>query len=183
MNVHNADKRHPSTRPRRTLLARLALLIAAVAAVVLIAACGGSSSNNSSSSGGGGGSSGTGSGTVKTAKISGYGTALVTSAGKSVYVLSSDPPNGSKCAGSCAKTWMPVTVSGSASAGSGVDSSKLTTFKRKDGTTQVAYDKHALYTYASPGATSGEGVTSEGGKWYLIAPSGSPITKSQAGGY
>ncbi len=181
MNVHTADTRHPSVRPRRTLVVRLALLIAAIATVALIAACGGSSSNNSSSSSGGGGSSG--SGTVKTAKISGYGTALVTSSGKSVYLLSSDPPNGSKCAGSCAKTWMPVTVSGSASAGSGVDSSKLTTFKRKDGTTQVAYDKHALYTYASPGATSGEGVTSEGGKWYLIAPSGSPITKSQAGGY
>jgi predicted lipoprotein with Yx(FWY)xxD motif len=180
MNAQNADNRHSATRLARPLVARLTLLAAVVAAVALIAACGGSSSNNSSSSGGGGSS---GSGTVKTAKISGYGTALVTSSGKSVYVLSSDPPNGSKCAGSCAKTWMPVTVSGNASAGSGVDSSKLTTFKRKDGTTQVAYDKHALYTYASPGATSGEGVTSEGGKWYLIAPSGSPITKSQAGGY
>jgi predicted lipoprotein with Yx(FWY)xxD motif len=161
-------------------MVRLTALAAIVAAVALIAGCGGSSSSNSSSSSGG--SSG-GSGTVKTASVSGYGTALVTNAGKSVYVLSSDPANGSKCAGSCAKTWMPVTVSGSASAGSGVDSSKLSTFKRKDGTTQVAYDKHALYTYASPGATSGEGVASEGGKWYLIAPSGDPITKSKAGGY
>jgi predicted lipoprotein with Yx(FWY)xxD motif len=160
----------------------LSALAAILAAIALLAGCGGSSSSNSSSSGGGG-SSGGGSGTVKSASISGYGDALVTSAGKSVYVLSSDPANSSKCAGTCAKTWIPVTVSGSASAGSGADSSKLSTFKRKDGTTQVSYDKHALYTYASPGATSGEGVASEGGKWYLIAPSGDPITKSKAGGY
>jgi predicted lipoprotein with Yx(FWY)xxD motif len=159
---------------------RPALLAALIAAVAVIAGCGSSSSNSSS---GGGGSSSGGSGTVKTASVSGYGTALVTNSGKSVYVLSTDPPGASKCAGSCAKTWMPVTVSGSASAGSGVDSSKLTTFKRKDGTTQVAYDKHALYTYSSPGATSGEGVVSEGGKWYLIAASGDPITKSKSGGY
>jgi predicted lipoprotein with Yx(FWY)xxD motif len=159
---------------------RLSAVAALIVAVALIAGCGSSSSNNSS---GGGSASGGGSGTVKTASISGYGTALVTNSGKSVYVLSTDPANGSKCAGACAKTWVPVTVSGSASAGSGVDSSKLSTFKRKDGTTQVSYDKHALYTYSGTGATSGEGQASDGGVWYLINPSGDPIKKSKAGGY
>jgi predicted lipoprotein with Yx(FWY)xxD motif len=155
--------------PRLTLLAVLA-------AGVALAGCGGSSGGGSSSSGGG-------SGTVKTAQVTGYGTALVTNAGKSVYVLSTDPPNGSKCAGACAKAWIPVTVSGSASGGGDVDSSKLSTFKRKDGTTQVTYDQHALYTDASPGATSGEGQAGEGGTWYLIAPSGQPIKHSSAGSY
>jgi predicted lipoprotein with Yx(FWY)xxD motif len=177
MNVQDADNRHLSSRPRRTVVARLALLVAALAAVASIAACGGSSSNNSS----GGGSSGPA--TVKTTSISGYGTALVTNAGKSVYMLSSDPSGGSSCSGTCAKTWTPLTISGSPSAGSGADSSKLSTFKRKDGTTQVLYDKHALYTYSSPGATSGQGVKADGGTWYLVAPSGSPITKTKAGGY
>jgi predicted lipoprotein with Yx(FWY)xxD motif len=159
----------------------MALVAVLIAAVVLIAACGSSSSSNSSSSGGG--SSSGGSGTVKVAKISGYGSALVTASGKSVYLLSTDPAGSSKCSGSCAKTWIPVTASGSPSAGSGVDSSKLSSFKRSDGTTQVLYDKQALYTFSGQGATSGEGQASFGGVWYLVAPSGSAIKKSSSGGY
>jgi predicted lipoprotein with Yx(FWY)xxD motif len=179
MNSQDADTRQLSPSPRRTLVARLGLLAAAVAAIALIAACGGSSSSNSSS--GGGGSSGPA--TVKTASISGYGTALVTNSGKSLYLLSSDPSGGSSCSGACAKVWTPLTVSGSPSGTGGADSSKLSTFKRKDGTTQVLYDNHALYTFSSPGATSGQGVKSYGGTWYLVAPSGKPITKTQGGGY
>jgi predicted lipoprotein with Yx(FWY)xxD motif len=158
----------------------LALVAALGAAVAVLAGCGSSSSNSSS---GGGGSSSGGSGTIGVAKISGYGSALVTASGKSIYVLSTDPAGSSKCSGTCAKTWMPVTVSGSPSAGSGVDSSKLSSFKRSDGTTQVLYDKHALYTYSGQGATSGEGQAADGGVWYLISPSGSPIKKSSSGGY
>jgi predicted lipoprotein with Yx(FWY)xxD motif len=165
------------THRRRRHAHKLAILVAVAAVLVLISACGGSSGGSSSNGGGGS----TGPATVKTASISGYGSALVTNAGVSVYMLSSDPPGASKCSGTCAKQWKPVTVSGSASAGSGVDASKLSTFKRSDGTTQVLYDKHALYTFASPGATSGEGVKGEGGSWYLVAPSGKPITSTKNG--
>jgi predicted lipoprotein with Yx(FWY)xxD motif len=174
--------RHADKSPvqRRGLTVRLALAVALIAAVAVIAGCGSSSSNSSSS---GGGSSSGGSGTVSVAKISGYGSALVTASGKSIYILSTDPAGSSKCSGSCAKTWMPVTVSGSPSAGSGVDSSKLSSFKRSDGTTQVLYDKQALYTYSGQGATSGEGQAADGGVWYLVSPSGSPIKKSSSGGY
>jgi predicted lipoprotein with Yx(FWY)xxD motif len=174
--------RHADKSPvqRRGLTVRLALVVALIAAVAVIAGCGSSSSNSSSS---GGGSSSGGSGTVSVAKISGYGSALVTASGKSIYILSTDPAGSSKCSGSCAKTWMPVTVSGSPSAGSGVDSSKLSSFKRSDGTTQVLYDKQALYTYSGQGATSGEGQAADGGVWYLVSPSGSPIKKSSSGGY
>jgi predicted lipoprotein with Yx(FWY)xxD motif len=181
MPVRYADSYPGPTSPRRRLTVRLALVVALIAAVALIAGCGSSSSNSSSSSGGG--SSSGGSGTVKVAKISGYGSALVTASDKSVYLLSTDPAGSSKCLGSCAKTWIPVTVSGSPSAGSGVDSSKLSSFKRKDGTTQVLYDKHALYTFTGQGSTSGEGQASFGGVWYLVAPSGSAIKKSSSGGY
>jgi predicted lipoprotein with Yx(FWY)xxD motif len=181
MPVRYADSPPVKTSVRRRLTARLAPVAVLIGAVALIAGCG-SSSSNSSSSGGGSSSSG-GSGTVKVAKISGYGSALVTASGKSVYLLTSDPAGSSKCSGSCAKIWPPVTVSGSPSAGSGVDSSKLSSFKRSDGTTQVLYDKHALYTFSSQGATSGEGQASFGGVWYLVAPSGAAIKKSSAGGY
>src|ERR1700722_17103561 len=181
MPARNADRQPVQTSQRRRLSVRMALVAALIAAGALIAACGSSSSSNSSSSGGG--SSSGGSGTVKVAKISGYGSALVTASGTSVYLLSTDPAGSSKCAGACAKTWMPVTVSGSPSAGSGVDSSKLSSFKRKDGTTQVLYDKHALYTFSGQGATSGEGQASNGGVWYLVSPSGAAIKKSSSGGY
>jgi predicted lipoprotein with Yx(FWY)xxD motif len=180
MPVRYADSPPVKTSVRRRLTARLAPVAVLIGAVALIAGCGSSSSNSSSS---GSGSSSGGSGTVKVAKISGYGSALVTASGKSVYLLSSDPAGSSKCAGACAKIWIPVAVSGKPSAGSGVDSSKLSSFKRSDGTTQVLYDKHALYTFTGQGATSGEGQASDGGVWYLVAPSGTAIKKSSAGGY
>jgi predicted lipoprotein with Yx(FWY)xxD motif len=181
MPARYADNSPVPTSVRNRLTVRLGVLAALIALVVLIAGCGSSSSSNSSSSSGG--SSSGGSGTVKVAKLSGYGSALVTASGKSVYLLTSDPAGSSKCSGSCAKIWPPVTVSGSPSAGSGVDSSKLSSFKRSDGTTQVLYDNHALYTFSSQGATSGEGQASFGGVWYLVSPSGAAIKKSSAGGY
>jgi predicted lipoprotein with Yx(FWY)xxD motif len=181
MPARYADNSPVPTSVRNRLTVRLGVLAALIAAVALIAGCGSSSSSNSSSSSGG--SSSGGSGTVKVATLSGYGSALVTASGKSVYLLTSDPAGSSKCSGSCAKIWPPVTVSGSPSAGSGVDSSKLSSFKRSDGTTQVLYDKHALYTFSGQGATSGEGQASFGGVWYLVAPSGAAIKKSSAGGY
>jgi predicted lipoprotein with Yx(FWY)xxD motif len=170
---------------RPSLIVRVALVTALIATAALIVGCGSSSSHSSSSGGGSsnGGSSSGATATVKVAKISGYGPAVVTAAGKSVYLLSTDPAGTSKCEGSCAKTWIPVTVSGSPPVGSGVDSSKLSSFKRSDGTTQVLYDKHALYTHAGEGATSGEGQAADGGIWYLVAPSGSAIKKSSSGGY
>jgi predicted lipoprotein with Yx(FWY)xxD motif len=179
MPARDADSRPPQTNVRRPTV-RLALVAVLVAAIALIAGCGSSSSNSSSS---GGGSSSGGSATVNVAKISGYGSALVTASGKSVYLLSTDPAGSSKCSGACAKTWIPVPVSGSPSAGSGVDSSKLSSFKRSDGTTQALYDKHALYTFSGQGATSGEGQASDGGVWYLVSPSGAAIKKSSSGGY
>jgi predicted lipoprotein with Yx(FWY)xxD motif len=181
MTARHADSPTARTSVRRSLTMRLALVAALIGAVALIAGCGGSSSKSSSS--GGGSSSSGGSSTVNVTKITGYGSALVTASGKSLYLLSSDPPGSSKCSGPCAKIWIPLTASGKPSGGSGVDSSELSTFKRSDGTTQVAYDKHALYTFTGEGATSGEGQASYGGVWYLVAPSGSAIKKSSSGGY
>ena len=47
----------------------------------------------------------------------------------------------------------------------------------------MLYDKHALYTHKGRGLVSGAGVRSEGGTWYLVAPSGKAITKTKSGGY
>lgn len=157
----------------------------ALAAAALIAACGssgGSSGGGGSSSSSSGGSSGGGKGTVMVGKVNGYGSVLVTASDQPIYILSTDPSGSSKCASSCAKTWKPVTVSGSPSAGSGVSTSLLSSFKRSDGTTQVLYDKHALYTHAGS-ASSAAGTASDGGVWYLINAKGKAVKSTTAGGY
>jgi predicted lipoprotein with Yx(FWY)xxD motif len=148
-----------------------------VAACLAVVGCGSSSSKKE-----GGGGSGPAGPTVATLNVVGYGKALAIS-GKPVYVLSADPPGGSKCTGACASDWPPVTTKGKAAAGSGVDESLLSTFKRSDGTTQVLYDKHALYSHKGRGLVSGAGAKSDAGTGYLMAPSGKPIKSTKRGDY
>jgi predicted lipoprotein with Yx(FWY)xxD motif len=142
-----------------------------------VAGCGSSSKDE-----GGGASAPAGSATVSTMTVIGYGKALA-AAGKPVYLLSSDPPKGSRCTGKCTSTWPPLTATGKPTAGPGVDGSLLSTFKRPDGKTQVLYDGHALYSHTGRGLVSGAGVRSEGGTWYLVSPSGKPIKATKRGDY
>lgn len=114
--------------------------------------------------------------------VVGYGKVLAVS-GHPVYLLSSDPPGGTKCKAGCTSTWAPVTTKAGPTAGSGADGSLLSSFKRPEGTTQVLYDKHALYTHKGRGLVSGAGVKSEGGTWYLVGASGKPIKSTKSGGY
>jgi predicted lipoprotein with Yx(FWY)xxD motif len=152
-------------------------LLAAIASTGL-AACGSSSSSSNSS--GGAGSAPASSATVSTKQEPGYGTVLVNSAGQAVYMLTSDPAGQSKCTGSCASAWPPLTAKGSPTAGPGANGSMLSTVS---GTKQVLYNHHALYTFAHGGLVSGEGVASNGGIFYLMAPTGKPVTKTTTGGY
>jgi predicted lipoprotein with Yx(FWY)xxD motif len=141
-----------------------------------VAGCGSSSSSKD------GASAPAGSATVSTMTVVGYGKVLATR-GHPLYLLSSDPPGRSRCTGGCTSTWPPVAAKGKPTAGPGVDSSLLSTFTRPDGIDQVLYDKHALYTHTGRGLVSGAGVRSEGGTWYLVAPSGKPIKQTKSGGY
>ena len=154
------------------------LIVPLLAALGLaVAGCGGSSKG-----GGGGASAPAASATVSTMTVIGYGKALATS-GHPLYLLSSDPPGGSRCTAKCTSTWPPLAAKGKPTAGPGVDSSLLSTFTRPDGIKQVLYDKHALYTHTGRGLVSGAGVRSEGGTWYLVAPSGKPIKATKRGDY
>jgi hypothetical protein len=68
-----------------------------------------------------------------------------------------------------------VTASG------GAQTSDLGTITRSDGTKQVTYDGHPLYYYvgdSGPGMSSGQGSDQFGGKWWLVAPTGSDVTAS-----
>jgi hypothetical protein len=65
-------------------------------------------------------------------------------------------------------------VTGTLTAGSGVTGT-LGSITRSDGTKQVTYDGHPLYTYAgdkSPGQASGNRLNASGGLWYEMTVSG-----------
>jgi predicted lipoprotein with Yx(FWY)xxD motif len=162
---------------------RLGAAAGALLAATLLAACGSSGASGGTSGGSSsGGSSGSGTGTVMVGTVNGYGSVLVTASGRPLYILSSDPTGSSRCTGACAKTWRPLTVSGSPHAGSGVTSSLISSFTRSDGTTQVLYNKHALYTHAGS-ASSAAGTASDGGVWYLISAKGAAVKSTTSGGY
>lgn len=176
--------KHPT--PKAVTRPLLAITLLALCAA-LLAACGSSSNTSGNTSGNGGsgsGSSGSANATVKVGSVSGFGKALTTSNGTPLYVFTGDKSGASSCTGACAKQWPPLTVSGTPSAGSGAQSGLLSTFKRQDGTKQVLYNGHALYTHAgSSPASSVAGSAANGGIWYLISPTGKPITKTNSGGY
>ena len=159
---------------------RLQLALPAVGLMGLIALAGcGSSSTTSSTTEATSGStpaSGGGGATIDVADNPKLGEVLVDSQGKTVYMFEKDDEaDESYCNGSCAKVWPPVTTMGQPTAGSGISSSKLTSFKRDDGSTQVAFAGHPLYTYVKDEDTEdayGNGLDQFGAEWYALHPTG-----------
>ena len=98
---------------------------------------------------------------------------LVNSAGMTVYLFEPDGtattsavPDGIKA------NWPPVVADGTPVVGAGVDASKLSVAPQPDGTQQVTYNGHLLYTFISdvaPGDAKGQDL---GGVWYVVTPAG-----------
>jgi predicted lipoprotein with Yx(FWY)xxD motif len=81
----------------------------------------------------------------------------------------------SSCYGACAKAWPPLLSDGEPQAGEGAMAAKLGTVKRSDGTTQVTYAGHPLYTFVEdkkPGEANGNDVDAFGAEWYALQSSG-----------
>jgi predicted lipoprotein with Yx(FWY)xxD motif len=109
--------------------------------------------------------------TVKTAAIGGV-RVLTDASGLTLYWFAPDTPAASKCTGSCAAYWPPVT--GSPRAGPGV-TGRLGTITRPGGAVQATYDGHPLYTYigdSGPGQARGNDLNLNGGLWYEVRASG-----------
>ena len=91
---------------------------------------------------------------------------LVGPDGKTLYVFSKDTATTSACEGQCAQTWPPVTLPAGASLPSvAAATGTFATITRSDGSMQLTYKGHPLYTYSGdskPGDTNGDGV---GGVW------------------
>jgi predicted lipoprotein with Yx(FWY)xxD motif len=165
-----------------------AIAILAIGALLAVTGCGGGSDSSSSSAeggiyGSGGGSTQStasettagGDGVVAVAKNPDLGTILVDSKGFTLYDFHKDKGTMSACYGACAGVWPPLTTSGAPQAMSGAETSKLGTTKRSDGTMQVTYAGHPLYTYTAdtkPGEAKGNDVSLYGGQWYALKPSG-----------
>jgi predicted lipoprotein with Yx(FWY)xxD motif len=120
---------------------------------------------------------------IEVADVGSLGQVLVSSSGRTVYLFTSDRDGGSTCHDACAKTWKPVTTSGTPQAGKKVNDSRLGTTTRKGGATQVTYAGHPLYYYApeqsGPSSATGQGLRQFGGEWYAVSPQGG---KAERGG-
>ena len=113
--------------------------------------------------------------TVKTGTSS-LGRILVDGKSHTLYLFEKDKRGKSACSGDCAANWPPLLTKGAPKAGAAAKASLLGTIKRSDGTTQVTYNKHPLYTFAGDagkrGATNGEGINAFGARWYVVAAKG-----------
>jgi len=123
-------------------------------------------------------------GTRVTTTRSNLGSILANSSGKTLYLFARDKHGMSACTGTCATYWPPLLTTGAPVATAGVKTALLGTAKRTDGTLQVTYAGHPLYTFkldAKPGQTKGEGTSFFGGSWYVLSGSGAGVEKAPAG--
>src|SRR5512141_459407 len=76
------------------------------------------------------------------------GAFLVDGQGRTLYMSNADPPGTSGCYDACATAWPPLATAGPPTAAGGAAQKELSTVVRTDGTTQVLYAGHPLYTYS-----------------------------------
>jgi predicted lipoprotein with Yx(FWY)xxD motif len=160
----------------------------AVTAALVLAACGGSSTSSSSGSGStpssgaakpsaSNTSNSSGAASVST-KTSSLGTFLVDANGRALYLWDADHGSKSTCSGACAQAWPPVTTTGTPKASGAAKASLLGTTKRADGSSEVTYAGHPLYTFAGDtqaGQTTGQGSNGFGAPWWIVTPAGKAL--------
>ena len=161
----------------------------AVIGALVLAACGSSGTSSSSSSGStprygaakpstSNTSNGSGAVSAVGTKTSSLGTFLVDGNGRTLYLWDADHGSKSTCSGACAQAWPPLTTTATPKASGAVKASLLGTTKRTDGTREVTYAGHPLYTFAGdtqPGQTTGQGSNGFGAPWWVVTPAGKAL--------
>ena len=161
----------------------------AVVGALVLAACGGSGSSSSpgaSSTPSNGAAppsnsntaNGSGATSVVSTKTSSLGTFLVDAKGRTLYLWDADHGSMSTCTGACAQAWPPVTTTATPKASGAVKASLLGTTTRADGSREVTYAGHPLYTFAGDtqaGQTTGEGSNGFGAPWWVVTPAGTAL--------
>jgi len=117
--------------------------------------------------------------TVKSAHTS-LGKILVTGSGSTLFMFTRDHHNTDACVriNGCSAVWPVLKANGKLSAGGGLASSRLSTIRLRNGTRQVTYDGHPLYTYSfssGPRDTSYVGARQFGGSWYALSVAGHAV--------
>ena len=158
----------PAGRPARVraLAAAAVSFLTAVAAVVFAVSVATASSGQAVPATAGG------TAMLRTTTIGGV-SVLTNSSGRTLYWFAPDTPSKSACYGTCAAYWPPVI--GNPAAGPGVTLSKIATIARTDGTIQVTYAGHPLYTYigdTAPGQANGNDINLNGGFWHEVPAAG-----------
>jgi predicted lipoprotein with Yx(FWY)xxD motif len=121
-------------------------------------------------------------GTVSLVKTK-LGMVLVNSKGHTIYLFKKDKSGKSSCTAKCAAFWPPLVSAGTPTSGAGVKAALLSRTKRANGTMQVTYNKHPLYTFVldtAKGQTKGEGRTDFGGAWDAVSAKGAAVTAAAA---
>jgi predicted lipoprotein with Yx(FWY)xxD motif len=170
---------------------RALLVIPAAAGVAALAACGSSGGSSASSpsspavnasASASAKAAATAEG-LKTAKVGGV-TVLTNSKGFTLYSFAPDTATKSACNGACATSWPPQKAPTTVK-------SPYAMIKRSDGSAQLTYRGHPLYTFTgdtSPGQANGNGVNAFGGLWHEVPATGSAVPASSSppgsgGGY
>jgi predicted lipoprotein with Yx(FWY)xxD motif len=120
-----------------------------------------------------------GTATVNLAKTA-RGYILVSSTGFTLYEFTRDSGDKNSCieVSGCPHFWPAVPTTGAPTAGPGVKASLLSTITLPDGTSQVTYAGHPLYTFtgdSGPGETDYVGARAFGGYWYALRRSGRAV--------
>jgi len=109
------------------------------------------------------------------------GMTLIAPNGHTIYLFGRDRNDKSACSASCAQFWPPLLSRSKPTAGPGVHAALLGTTKRSNGSMQVTYNQHPLYTYVldkQAGQTKGEGVSAFGATWHALSAKGAAIMKT-----
>ncbi len=176
-------------RSRKRGRIRAGSVVAFAGLAIVAAGCGSSSSSSSASAPASSGSSSSsassssqassGALTLGTATSS-DGTYLTGASGRTLYLWAADAGGKSACSGQCAKVWPPLLASSMPSVSGAVKASDVGLVTRSGGEKQVTYKGHPLYYFIEDkgvGKATGQGSNSFGAKWWLVAPTGTAITK------
>jgi predicted lipoprotein with Yx(FWY)xxD motif len=163
------DAEHGTSRAARLRAAAVPTVAGLTAAAAVVF---GVSVATASGVGGQAPSGAAGSAALSTTTIGGV-SVLTNSSGRTLYWFAPDTSSRSACYGECASYWPPVT--GTPAAGTGVTLSKVGTIRRTDGSLQVTYAGHPLYTYigdSGPGQANGNNINLNGGLWHEVTATG-----------
>ncbi len=120
--------------------------------------------------------------TLQTTSVRGLGPILTDGAGRALYMFPPDARAEVRCVGPCAGTWPTLTVStsGRVTTQGGARPRLVGTLRDPNtGTRVVTYRGNPLYLYAGDvraGQANGQGLFLDGGPWYVLTPSGQPVT-------